>query len=399
MSLGEFEDLTSGSVHVDVVRELSKNNDVYLACRREKRTQKPTEYSFEEDIHVLRVRIGNIKRTSLIRKGLNTIMLERQFLKEMTKHFSDVRFDLIIYTTPPITFVKPIKFFKNRDKSKTYLMLKDIFPQNAVDLGMLSTSGIKSVLYRYFRKKEKALYALSDYIGCMSPANIDYLLNHNPDIQSKHIELFPNCIEIQDGTLTETEKDAVRERYTLPKDVTIFVYGGNLGKPQGCRFLLDCLDREKNNDRVFFLIVGGGTEYNAIKTFLDSHKISNSRLIESLPKEDYEKLVSACDVGMIFLDHRFTIPNFPARTLSYMQSSLPILAVTDPNTDVGKIIVDHGFGWWVESNDLDSFSKIVSVAIDSDLKTMGNRGFDYLFENHDVSKCCKALMHRLGTKE
>ena len=57
--------------------------------------------------------------------------------------------------------------------------------------------------------------------------------------------------------------------------------------------------------------------------------------MRSLPKADYETIVASCDVGMIFLDHRFTIPNFPSRMLSYMKAKIPILAVTDPNTDVG----------------------------------------------------------------
>jgi aspartate 1-decarboxylase len=54
-------------------------------------------------------------------------------------------------------------------------MLKDIFPQNAVDLGMIKTTGIKSLLYKYFRRKEKGLYFISDRIGCMSQANVDYV--------------------------------------------------------------------------------------------------------------------------------------------------------------------------------------------------------------------------------
>ena len=49
-------------------------------------------------------------------------------------------------------------------------------------------------------------------------------------------------------------------------------------------------------------------------------------------------LANSCDVGLIFLDKRFTIPNFPSRLLSYMQASMPVLAATDVNTDIGKVI-------------------------------------------------------------
>ena len=85
--------------------------------------------------------------------------------------------------------------------------------------------------------------------------------------------------------------------------------------------------------------------------------------MKRLPKEDYDTMVAACDVGMIFLDHRFTIPNFPSRLLSYMQAGLPVLACTDPNTDVGKVIEDEGFGWWCESNSVEAFLNSVNLAI------------------------------------
>ena len=88
-------------------------------------------------------------------------MLETQYISAIKKYFSNIKFDLILYSTPPVTLVRPIKFIKKRDNAKTYLLLKDIFPQNAVDMGILGRKGIKGLLYKYFRKKEKMLYALS----------------------------------------------------------------------------------------------------------------------------------------------------------------------------------------------------------------------------------------------
>ena len=107
------------------------------------------------------------------------------------------------------------------------------------------------------------------------------------------------------------------------------------------------------------------------------------RLHQWLPKEDYDKVVAACDVGMIFLDHRFTIPNFPSRLLTYMSAGIPVLAVTDPNTDVGKVIVDGGFGWWCESNDVRNY-QVVFNRIDciNNLYIYGEKGYTYLKEHY-----------------
>ena len=78
-----------------------------------------------------------------------------------------------------------------------------------------------------------------------------------------------------------------------------------------------------------------------------------------LPKEDYDRMIGSCDVGLLFLDYRFTIPNFPSRMLSYMSAKLPVLACTDRNTDVGKVITDGKFGWWCESGNVEVFYRMI----------------------------------------
>ena len=119
------------------------------------------------------------------------------------------------------------------------------------------------------------------------------------------------------------------------------------------------------------------------------------KLMQRLPKEDYDRMVAACDVGLIFLDHRFTIPNFPSRLLSYMQAKLPVLCCTDPNTDIGKVCVEGGFGWHSESNDPAAFAQQIQNALASDLPTMGQNGFDYLNEHYTAQKTYTIIMKHL----
>ena len=71
---------------------------------------------------------------------------------------------------------------------KLIYFLKNIFPQNAIDLGMLSKNGWKKLIYNYFSFKRKKLYAISDYIGCMSKANCCYLMEHNTEIDCKKLK-------------------------------------------------------------------------------------------------------------------------------------------------------------------------------------------------------------------
>ncbi len=398
MTISAMPHLSKHSISVDLIHEfIRKGHKVYVVCSLDRGSSQNTVLAEEAGATVLRVKIGKNKKANIIEKGITTLMLPWIYKSAVKKHFKDVKFDLVMYPTPPVTHVGTVNYIKKRDGAKTYLLLKDIFPQNAIDIGMMKKSGWRYIAYLYFRMVEKKLYKVSDYIGCMSQANVDYILRHNPKVTPDKIEVCPNSIEIQDFRVTDDECMDIRQKYGIPLDKKVFIYGGNLGRPQGIPFLMECLNAERNNENAFFLVVGDGTEYKRLETFFSETKPANAKLLKKLPKEDYDRLVSACDVGLIFLDHRFTIPNFPSRILAYMQKKMPVLACTDPNTDMGKIITENGFGWWCESNDAGKFSELVDSALKADLKTMGENGYKYLEENYTVEKAYKIICDRLGS--
>ncbi len=112
---------------------------------------------------------------------------------------------------------------------------------------------------------------------------------------------------------------------------------------------------------------------------------------------DYDLLVQSCDIGMIFLDHRFTIPNYPSRLLSYLEYKMPILAATDRNTDIGRIAEDNGYGVWCESNDVNAFTELVDKFVSQvDIKQMGEKGYDFLMKNYTVDRSYYQIFNRVG---
>lgn len=386
LTLYDFSSIEEHNIYPDLLREFAKRgHKVFVISPVERRKNQRTHIIETELATILKLRIGNTQKTNIIEKGISTLCIEPQFIAGIQKYFSNVKFDLVLYSTPPITFCRAIEYVKNRDGARTYLLLKDIFPQNAVDLGMMQTEGVKGLLYRLFREKEKKLYRISDRIGCMSQANVEYVLKHNPELDPATVEVCPNSVEPTDVSIDLETRERIREKYGIPLDRTVFVYGGNLGKPQGIDFFIQCLRSQSDNKTTYFLIVGDGTEYGKIEAYIRDEQPENVKLMQRLPKEDYDTMVAASDVGMIFLDHRFTIPNFPSRLLNYMQAKLPVLACTDPNTDIGRVIENGDFGWWCESDDVRSFANALNAISLNDLSEKGKNGYTFLKENYSTS--------------
>lgn len=394
LTLHTITDIESRGIYADLMRMFrNEGHQVYIISSYERRYGLPTSYVKKGGAHFLYVKTLNIEQTSIVEKGLGTIVLDAQYKRAIRKYLGHIRFDLILYPTPPITLSGVVHYLQKKNpQAVSYLLLKDIFPQNAVDIGLF---GKNSLFYWYFRKKEKELYKLSDYIGCMSPANVEYIRKHNTYYPADHVEVAPNSIEIDYSIQVEGETVSMRKKYGLPLDKPIFIYGGNLGKPQGIDYFIKCLDAVQGRTDCFFLIVGNGMEYHKIKEWCESHPNANVKLVDRLLQHDYDLLVYSCDIGLIFLDHRFTIPNFPSRILSYLENKMPVLCATDVNTDIGKIAEQNGFGYWCESVNPDAFRNLVDKMLSSDIKAMGERGFHYLKENYLVEHTYNAIVKHI----
>ena len=393
LSLSRFDDVNVRGIYSDLMREfINRGNDVYIASPTERRFGKSTHLIESNHCHILKIRTLNIQKTNIIEKGIGTLLLESQFDKAIRIYWGDIQFDLVLYSTPPITFNKVIERVKKRCGCRSYLMLKDIFPQNAVDLGMMKKD---SFLHKMFRKKEELLYEISDKIGCMSPANCDYIIKHNSSVDPAKVEVCPNALmPVKISELSEVERTNLLSKYSIPTDKTLFIYGGNLGKPQGIDFLLRVVEANDKRTNGFIVIVGSGTEYSKIARWFDEHNPQNAKLLSALPKNEYDNLIKACHVGLIFLDHRFTIPNFPSRLLSYLENRMPVLLATDNNCDMGPIAEREGFGLWCESGDLKKFMSNINQIADSDniVIDMGKRGEEFLLRNYTVDKVADIIM-------
>ena len=390
-----LKNIEASGIYTDLMRKFrDEGHEVYIMYPRERRTGLPTALQHEGRVHTLGVKTFNVTKTNIVEKGVGQVLLENQFRTALKKYFKKVRFDLILYSTPPITFTKVIKYAKQRNPHAiTYLLLKDIFPQNAVDLGMLPKTGLKGLLYKSFRAKEKELYRVSDYIGCMSPANVTYVLKHNPEIPADKVEVAPNSYDIpKSHERLKTEDNAIRQKYHLPVDKPIFIYGGNMGRPQGIPFLVNCMKAVKDREDCYFVIVGDGTEYPKLEAFIRDDQPTAVSVFKKLPKEDYDKLAGACDVGLIFLDYRFTIPNYPSRLLPYLMEHKPIIAATDPNCDTGTLAEANGYGFYCPSNSVDAFVHTVDRMLASDIKQLGENGYRFYLNNYTTAHTYDAIM-------
>ena len=346
--LFQIFEFNKSTIYLDLVRECRDRGHAVSLIAGTSDMSLPTGVVDVEGIRTVYMKLPDQFGAGAAKKALIQMSIPGRIKSILKDGFNKETFDIIAYPTPPITLAPVLKYCKKHYKSAIkYLMLKDIFPQNAVDLGMFSYS---SPIYKYYRSLEKQLYEYSDRIGCMSEANIEYLKAHNPEIPNKKIEYFPNTAAVHELP--------VKSDCTASEGLSI-VFGGNMGRPQDIDGLIASVRacREcKDLDDVSFYFIGDGSESRKIEDFIKKESPANFTYRHQMPRDEYEQLVNNADAGLISLSADFTIPNFPSRMLPYMQKAKPMLAVVDEATDIDICITEEAHcGYAVSSGDSEAF--------------------------------------------
>ena len=376
--------------------EFSRNgNDITVVTILEKKFKRETEYKIENGYEVLRVKTGNYFNVgNKIEKGITTLTMISRLKRGILKYLGDKKYDLIITHTPFLSDASLINPLKKYFKCPAHLILWDIFPQNAKDIGIIKNN----IIFKFFKQKEKKMFLAYDQIWCMSKGNIKYLQKKYEYLDKDKIKLLRNWAYIKPKL--EINKEEIRKKYGYSEKDFLAIFGGNMGKPQKLENILSLAEKCLELSDVKFIFVGNGSEKERLKKITKDKNLKNIEFIDQLPREDYEKFTSACDIGLVSLDERFTVPNFPSKTTDYFKLSLPILASLDKCSavDYGKFLDEEAKGGiFAEAGNVeDLYEKFLTLYNSKDLrKWLGNNGREYYEEHLGVDKAYKVIMNSI----
>lgn len=374
-----------------------QGNDVTVVTVLEKKYKEDTQLKKENGYNVLRIKSSNIFNVkNKFEKGLSVLNIPKDIKNGVFKYLGDKKFDLIIAHTPFFSSEKIIKPLKDYYNCPAFLILWDIFPQNAKDIGMMTNS----ILFNFFKHKEKNMLLAYDRILCMSPGNVEYMKKNYDYLDKNKIKLLRNWAKIK--PVEEIDKSVIRQKYGYGLDEFIVVFGGNMGKPQKLENILKLAEKVQNKDKIKFLFVGSGTEKDRLENIVKDKQLNNVRFINQVPREDYEVLISACNLGIVSLDERFTVPNFPSKTTDYFKLGLPVLASLDDTAaaDYGHFLQEEAKGGlFASAGNIEKLQEtLLRIYNDEMLRAnLGKNGRKYYEENLGVEKAYNTIINEWKT--
>jgi len=323
------------------------------------------EVSSEHGLRVARVRVGPIKGASRVVRAFNEARLSSVVWRRAGVFLAQNRADLIVFHSPTIFFGALIRRLKSLWGCPAYMILRDIFPQWAVDAGILR----RGLVWRFFRWKEVEQYEVSDVIGVQTPGDLKYFQRSFPHNKKYQLEVLYNWTALDAPDLTPAH---YRADLGL-RDKIVFFYGGNLGVAQDLENILRLARSLVNHPEIYFLLVGEGSEAGRLERAIVAEGLLNIQILPSVDQLTYLSMLGEFDVGLISLDRRIAIHNLPSKLLGYMFQSMPTLASVNPGHDLFEILEKNQAGVCLLNGDDERLcAAALRLANDSELrKRMG----------------------------
>jgi glycosyltransferase involved in cell wall biosynthesis len=342
--------------------------------------------SIEDGLRVVRVETGTIKHKWRPVRALQEVRLSSILWRKARNTLLKHPCDLIVFYSPTIFFGALVRRLKALWGCPAYLILRDIFPQWTVDVGVLR----RGLVFSYFRKKELQQYAAADIIAVQTHADRKYFAREFPGNRYR-LEVLHNWASLEEPNLPVT-----RYRTELGlQDKIVFFYGGNIGVAQDMENILRLAASLSDHERAHFLLVGEGSDVSRMKQIIAAQGLRNIQILPSVGQREYLSMLSEFDVGLVTLDRRLKTHNVPGKILNYLYWSMPVLASINPGNDLFDLLNEAGF-CFTNGNDKSFAVAARKLADDAELRgRLGKNGRRLLEETFSVGSAAKQIFDHL----
>lgn len=343
------------------------------------------EFTVENNVNLIRIKTLPLHKVNYFIRGISQLVLPYIFFSKIKQYIKN-KIEVVIVYSPPLSLAIAGLKVKKKYSAGFILNVQDIFPQNAIDLGILKNS----LLISFFERMERKAYEGADKITAHSENNMRFLIEKKQLSQNK-VSILHNWIDTAPYT-NEKRTGFFRKEYGLDNKF-IFLFAGVIGPSQGLDLIINAAREVRDFGNIVFLLVGDGTEKDNLIKMAESFSLGNVLFKPFVSKEEYPRLVKDADVGIVCLSSKNKTPVVPGKILGYMAASIPVVAFLNKESDGHIIIKDAKCGY---SSTSDDYKKAIEIIIKiykgrDALKTYGENGFKYVSSHFTKDICIDNL--------
>lgn len=249
--------------------------------------------------------------------------------------------DVVLVSSPPLPLAVVGAKYHRRFGAPFVLNVQDLYPQTAVDLGLLKNH----FAIMLAEQMERRTYARAAKIVVHSPGNKEFLVKQR-GVQEEKVQVIFNWVNT-DIISPRPFQNSFRMEHGLTGKFVVS-YAGIMGYAQDLTSVLQCAALMRGEKGVIFLLCGEGVFEPRWRQMAREQNLENVLFLPMQQRDQYLDLLAASDVCLVPLSADLRTPVVPGKLQSIMASGRPVIAIVPPEADAREIIQESGGGLIVE---------------------------------------------------
>jgi len=370
-----YQDLAKGFIKkghkVSVVTSYPR--DYFL--QKKDQEKKFKRYENVNGVNIYRASKIEFSRDNLFLRGIEHLFLPLLYLP---KAFVIRDVDFVVIYSPALPLYLFGNFFRFLHNVPYVLNIQDLYPKTLMDVGIL-TNPIQIKLFQFF---EKRAYKTADFITVHSEGNLAYISSKG-DFKDKSNVIY-NWTDIDELQPSEKNNEFRRDEGITNKFLVTYV--GIMSTHQDLESVVLSGKYIRNKDIVIYLI-GDGIQRGELIKLAEKEQIQNVRFLPLQPKEKYNEILQASDVGIVSLLKSVDTPVVPAKLLKIMASGTPVLGNVPLKNDTTKIIQNAKCGIAISPGNPQQLAQVIEQFCSlskEDRNQLGKNGRFYAINHFSV---------------
>jgi glycosyltransferase involved in cell wall biosynthesis len=139
------------------------------------------------------------------------------------------------------------------------------------------------------------------------------------------------------------------------------LYSGNLGLYYEFDTMLEAASRLRDDPGFRLVFVGAGGKKSYIERRVAELGLPNVDVHQYQPFESLNDSLNSCDASMVTIAKGVEGISFPSKFYSSLAVGKPVLALSEPGSELRRMVADSGSGLWSPIGDVDALLSNISA--------------------------------------
>ena len=293
-----------------------------------------------QGVEIFRVAGTRLDKNVIAYRLINMVTLSTTVFVNALRRFAAGDRVLVVTNPPTMPFIIALASLF-RGASYT-LLIHDNYPEILIAAKKMRQSSFAARFLAYFNRWLYKYAAKIIVVG----RDMEELVARKADGLDIPIVTISNWAELESVSPEQKESNTLLAELGIA-DKFIFLYAGNMGHPNDLESIIDCAANLADDPRIHFLFLGAGVKREWLAEQVKTQSLSNVTILEPRPRSEQQVFLNACDVAFVSLVDKMHGVSMPSRTYNILAAGKPIIALTEQNSELARIIDEERVGWIV----------------------------------------------------